>query len=75
MEALLFVPLILFLSIVAPLWIIFHYVTRWRTAKTLSGEDEKMLQELWQSAARMEDRIRTLERILDTEAKGWREQE
>ncbi len=75
MDGLLFVPLILFLSIVAPLWIIFHYVTRWRTAKTLSGEDEKMLQELWQSAARMEDRIRTLERILDAEAKGWREQE
>ena len=75
MHGMLFVPLILFLSIVAPLWIIFHYVTRWRTAKTLSGEDEKMLQELWQSAARMEDRIRTLERILDTEAKGWREQE
>ncbi len=75
MNGLLFVPLVLFLSIVAPLWIIFHYVTRWRTAKTLSGEDEKMLQELWQSAARMEDRIRTLERILDAEAKGWREQE
>ncbi len=75
MDGILFVPLVLFLSIVAPLWIIFHYVTRWRTAKTLSGEDEKMLQELWQSAARMEDRIRTLERILDTEAKGWREQE
>ncbi len=75
MDGLLFVPLVLFLSVVAPLWIIFHYVTRWRTAKTLSGEDEKMLQELWQSAARMEDRIRTLERILDAEAKGWREQE
>ncbi len=75
MEGLLFVPLIIFLAIVAPLWIIFHYMTRWRTSKTLSGEDEKMLQELWQSAARMEERIRTLERILDTEAKGWREQE
>ncbi len=74
MDGILFVPLVLFLSIVAPLWIIFHYVTRWRTAKTLSGEDEKMLQELWQSAARMEDRIRTLERILDSEGKAWREQ-
>ena len=75
MDGLLFVPLVIFLAIVAPLWIIFHYMTRWRTSKTLSGEDEKMLQELWQSAARMEERIRTLERILDTEAKGWREQE
>ncbi len=75
MNDIVFVPLILFLSIVAPLWIIFHYVTRWRTAKTLSGEDEKMLQELWQSAARMEERIQILERILDADGKGWREQE
>ncbi len=75
MNHIVFVPLILFLSIVAPLWIIFHYVTRWRTAKTLSGEDEKMLQELWQSAARIEERIQTLERILDADGKGWREQE
>jgi len=37
------VPLVLFLVIVAPVWIISHYVTRWRTAKTLSAEDEKML--------------------------------
>lgn len=67
------VPLILLLAVVAPIWIIAHYVTRWRTTKTLSGEDEKLLQELWESAARMEDRIRTLERILDAEAPHWRD--
>ena len=63
---------VLFLTFVAPLWIIFHYVTRWRTAKALSAEDERMLGELWESAQRMEDRIHTLERILDAEAPGWR---
>ena len=41
-----YVLLILFLTVVAPIWIIAHYLTRWRTAKTLSGEDEKMLQEM-----------------------------
>ena len=46
---LLFVPIVVFLSVVAPVWIIAHYVTRWRTAKTLSAEDEKMLAELWES--------------------------
>lgn len=67
------VPLILLLSVVAPIWIIAHYTTRWRTAKTLSGEDEKLIQELWESASRMEERIRTLEKILDTEAPHWRD--
>ncbi len=63
---------VLFLTFVAPLWIIFHYVTRWRTARSLSAEDERMLGELWESAERMEGRIQALERILDAEAPGWR---
>ena len=69
----LFVPIILLLAVVAPIWIIAHYITRWRTAKTLSGGDEKLLRTLWQDAAKLEERIKTLERILDAEAPGWRE--
>ncbi|MCP5365124.1 MAG: envelope stress response membrane protein PspB [Hyphomicrobiales bacterium] len=67
-------PLVLFLTIVAPIWIISHYVTRWRTAKILSAEDEKMLQELWELAPKLESRMNTLERILDDEAPNWRKQ-
>lgn len=63
---------ILFLTVVAPLWIICHFITEWRKARRLSGEDEKALGELWQSAQRMEGRIGALERILDSEAPGWR---
>ncbi len=69
-----FVPMILFLAIVAPIWVIAHYVTRWRASKSLSGEDEKLLTELWQSASRMDSRINALERILDAEAPDWRRQ-
>ena len=67
-----FVPLIIFLAVVAPIWIIAHYVTRWRQTKTLSGEDEKMLTEMWESAARMDSRLNALERILDSETPDWR---
>jgi phage shock protein B len=63
---------ILFLTVVAPIWIIFHYITLWRRARRLTGEDEKALGELWQSAQRMEGRIATLEKVLDAEAPGWR---
>ncbi|MQP64199.1 envelope stress response membrane protein PspB [Niveispirillum sp. SYP-B3756] len=63
---------IIFMVIVAPVWIIFHYVTKWRIAKTLSVDDEQMLSDLWHSAGKMEDRIRQLEKILDAEAPGWR---
>ncbi len=74
LELLFFVPLMAFLVIVAPIWIVAHYMTRWRTAKTLSTEDEKLLAELWESAEKMESRINTLERILDAEAPQWRKQ-
>jgi len=67
-----FVLAVLFLTIVAPLWIIFHYVTKWRTARGLSAEDERMLAELWESAGKMETRIMSLEKILDSESPGWR---
>ena len=63
---------ILFVAVVLPIWIIAHYVTRWRTAKTLSGSEEKMLAELRDTAERIEARVRSLERILDAEAPDWR---
>ncbi len=63
---------ILFLTIVAPLWIIFHFISKNREMNRLKPEDEKMMSELWDSARRMEERIHTLERILETEAPGWR---
>ncbi len=65
-------PLIIFLAVVAPLWIIAHYMTRWRTAKTLSADEETMLSDLWENASKMENRLHTLEQILDAEAPGWR---
>lgn len=70
--AFVFVLGILFLVVVAPIWIIGHYLTQWRVQRRLSGEDEKVLSELWQSARRMEARIETLEKVLDAEAPGWR---
>lgn len=63
---------VLLLTVCFPLWIIFHYITKWKTSKGLSTEDEKMLKEIWDSTNRMEDRIKTLERILDVEAPNWR---
>lgn len=45
-------------------WLIFHYVTKWKQAATLTGEDEKLLDELHYTARRLEDRLMTIERII-----------
>jgi phage shock protein B len=63
---------VLLLTVCFPLWIVFHYITKWKTSRGLSPEDEKMLSEVWESTNKMEQRIATLERILDIEAPDWR---
>lgn len=76
----LFVPMILFIVIVLPLWLIFHYKTRWKVlnaqreqqAGTVSV-DKKELKELHNIATRLGKRIDALEHVLDAEAPSWRE--
>jgi phage shock protein B len=63
---------ILLITVCLPLWIIFHYITKMKTSKGLSPEDERMLSEVWESANKMQERINTLERILDIESPDWR---
>lgn len=63
---------ILLLTIVVPLWIIFHYVTKWKQMKVITPEDEASFGDLRTSADRLEERLRTMERIMDDEIPGWR---
>lgn len=63
---------ILLCVIVVPLWIIFHYTTKWKQMKGISPEDEANLGDLRTSADRMEERLRNMERILDDEVPDWR---
>ncbi len=65
---------IIFMVICLPLIIVMHYVTRWRQNREISSDDEQMLEELWELAQRVEDRVETLERIIDTneDEKNWR---
>jgi len=55
-------------------WLVFHYITRWKTAATLSGSDEKLLDELHDAARRLDDRLNTIERIMTAENPNWRQQ-
>ncbi len=63
----------IFCIFVAPLWLIMHYSTKRRQAQSLTREDEKMLSDLWQLANKMENRVTSLETILDTRSPGWRD--
>lgn len=45
-------------------WIILHYVTRWKTAATITSDDEVLLEELYSLAKRLDERMDTVERLV-----------
>ena len=54
-------------------WIIFHYITKWKSQATLTREDEDLLDELHELARRLDERMVTIERIMAAENPGWRQ--
>lgn len=69
------IPLVAVLSIFVGLpWIILHYVTRWKTAATLTTDDEAMLEELYSLARRLQDRVETVERLVAADNPGFQPQ-
>ena len=69
---LLITPIILFMILVAPIWLILHYRSKKRIGQGLSQEEHAALEDLARKADTMADRIKTLEAILDSEAPQWR---
>ncbi len=69
----LFVALVVGIVFIGLPWLIFHYVTKWKTAATLTGSDEKLLDDLHEMARRLDDRLCTIERIMTAENPGWRQ--
>ena len=45
-------------------WVILHYVTKWKTAATITNDDEVLLEELYNLAKRLDERMDTVERLV-----------
>nr|WP_310733499.1 MULTISPECIES: envelope stress response membrane protein PspB [unclassified Colwellia] len=72
MEELIMVPVIIFMLLVAPIWLILHYRSKRQITQGFSEEEYKQLSELSELADKMTERIKTLEAILDAETPDWR---
>ncbi len=70
-----FVPIVIFLVVVAPIWIVFHYRSKSSVVDGLSAGERADLDEMIETANKMAARIETLESILDVESPGWREKQ
>ena len=67
-------PIIIGIIFIGLPWLIFHYVTKWKQAATLTGADEKLLDDLHDMARRLDDRLCTIERIMTAENPNWLQQ-
>lgn len=45
-------------------WLILHYMTKWKQAATITPDDEVLLEELYQLAKRLDERMDTVERLV-----------
>ena len=55
---------VVFVVVIALPWLVLHYITKWKTAPTLTVNDEALLDELYQLARRLDDRMETVERLV-----------
>lgn len=60
--------IVMFVVLIAPLWMILHYSSRKHANRSLTPDDERMLEDLWRSAKEMERRIAALESIVEPDA-------
>ena len=72
-EELIIIPIVMGTLFIGLPWLIFHYVTKWKTAATITNEDEHLLEELHHMARRLDDRMETIERIMAADNPDWQQ--
>ena len=70
-----FVPMVLFMVIVAPIWIVMHYRSVNRSSRSLSDDDRESIDTMLVTVDKLNERIASLEAILDADHPNWRQQE
>lgn len=54
-------------------WIVLHYMSQWRRAKGISVEDERLLDDLHDTARRLDARLDSIERIIAADNPNWKD--
>lgn len=53
-------------------WLILHYITKWRQSPKITEEDEQLLDQMYETARRLEERLATVERIIAADNPDFR---
>jgi phage shock protein B len=69
-----FVPTILFMVVVMPIWLTMHYRSVNRSSRSLNEEDRETVEQMLETVDRLSERIGALESILEADHPDWMEQ-
>ena len=72
MDDVIIAPIVVGILFIGLPWLILHHITKWKTAGTLTREDENLLDELHDMARRLDERVNTVERILTADNPNWK---
>lgn len=67
-----FIVLVVGITVIGLPWLIMHYITKWKTAPSLTDDDEELLDDLYQVARKLEDRLETVERLVAADNPDFR---
>jgi len=70
-----FVPMVLFMVVVAPIWIVMHYRSVSRSSRSLSDDDRESIDTMLVTVDKLNERIVSLEAILEADHPNWKQQE
>jgi len=54
-------------------WLILHYLTRWKSGRGISQQDEELLDDLHEMARRLDGRLDSIERIIAADDPDWKD--
>lgn len=68
-------PIIFFLAVVAPIWLVLYYRHKGKQRNSFTEVDQRQIETLTKTGNQLEERIRILESILDSEHPDWRQKQ
>ena len=54
-------------------WLVLHYLTKWKSGRGISQQDEVLLDDLHEMARRLDGRLETIERIIAADNPNWKD--
>jgi phage shock protein B len=67
------IVLTVFVIVIGLPWMILHYLTKWKSGRGITQQDEVLLDDLHEMARRLDNRLESIERIIAADNPNWKD--